>query len=107
MVQTECEANILGAVRGLKNRSVGTCVYGVCVTLLTFLLYRKHFQQILTLVTNKYLLFINHGYFSVGWRNTSRRYLAISTKKKKRKDSQNLMSYEITQSYRNNCDSVF
>ena len=26
VVQTECEANILGAVRGLKNRSVGTCI---------------------------------------------------------------------------------
>ena len=26
VVQTECEANILGAVRGLKNHSVGTCV---------------------------------------------------------------------------------
>ena len=41
---------------------------------------------------------INHGYFSVGLRNTRRRFLTISACKKKSKDSQNLMSYEITQS---------
>ena len=60
VVQTECEANIHGAVRGPINRSVTTCVSGFqYVTYLTFLLYREHYQQILTLVANRYLFHYN------------------------------------------------
>ena len=46
VAQTECKVNVLRVVRGLINRSVGTCVQGFDM---------RRIQQILTLVANKYL----------------------------------------------------
>ena len=55
VVKTEYEANVLGVVRGLINRSVVTCTRFWHATYSTFLLYRQYYQQFLTLVANKYL----------------------------------------------------